>query len=101
MPRIYKTEQQIKHGSACPRCGKSNWQTTYTHCFACRQALYEQCYEQAKQADDAWQAELFRLFGLSAGDARYDQRGKSTPRLEELSRAKRSADKVLCEYNKK
>ena len=33
----------------------------------------------AQQADDAWQAELVRVFGKDAGTARYQDRGKGEP----------------------
>lgn len=48
----------------------------------------ETCYA----ADDAYSAELRRVFGKAAGDARYDARGKSTPELRRLSDAKLAAD---------
>lgn len=37
-------------------------------------------------ADEAWSAELHRLFGSDAGDVRYTRRGKGDPgsRLREL-----------------
>lgn len=41
-------------------------------------------YYAALAADDAWSDELQRVFGKRAGDARYDKRGTSTPRLREL-----------------
>ena len=41
-------------------------------------------YYEAMSADNAWQDELDRLFGKRAGDARYDQRGVSTPNLAAL-----------------
>jgi hypothetical protein len=37
-------------------------------------------------ADHAWSAELGRTFGRQSGDARYDGRGRSTPRLLALHR---------------
>ena len=37
-------------------------------------------------ADNAWTGELDRTFGRRAGDARYDGRGRSTPRLLSLHR---------------
>lgn len=37
-------------------------------------------------ADNAWSEELHRTFGKRAGDARYDERGKSTPALKALHR---------------
>lgn len=55
-----------------------------------------EAYEAAQAADDAWQAEIDRVFGKNkAGDARYDDRGKSTPELLALNTAKRAADQVL------
>lgn len=38
----------------------------------------------AYAADAAWQAELDRIYGSRAADARYDARGRATPRLAEL-----------------
>ena len=35
-------------------------------------------------ADDQWHAELVRVFGREAGDARYDKRGVSTEKLKSL-----------------
>lgn len=46
----------------------------------------------AYAADDAYSAELRRVFGKAAGDARYDARGKSTPELRRLSDTKLAAD---------
>jgi hypothetical protein len=51
----------------------------------------------AQAADDAWQAEIVRLFGGQAGDARYDDRGHSTPHLAHLQQAKYAADRELHE----
>lgn len=42
--------------------------------------------------DAAWSAELKRVFGKAAGDARYDARGTSTPELARLCAAKLAAD---------
>ena len=50
-------------------------------------------YTIAVAADDAWQAELVRVYGRAGQDARYDyRRGRATPLLEALWRAKRLAD---------
>lgn len=49
----------------------------------------------AYAADDAYSAELRRVFGKDAGDARYDARGKSTPELRRLSDAKLAADAAM------
>ena len=49
----------------------------------------------AYAADDAYSAELRRLFGKAAGDARYDARGMSTPELRRLSDAKLAADAAM------
>lgn len=46
--------------------------------------LTESIYREAIQADEAWSAELQRIFRGRAGDARYDSRGTSTPKLREL-----------------
>lgn len=40
-------------------------------------------------ADEAWSRELGRVFGRRAGDARYDERGWSTPALRCLLRRMR------------
>jgi hypothetical protein len=42
-------------------------------------------------ADHAWTAELHRVFGRNSGDARYDARGLSTPRLKALHRRRHQA----------
>lgn len=49
-------------------------------------------YRAAIAADDAYSAELRRVFGTNAGDARYDARGESTPELRRLAAAKIAAD---------
>jgi hypothetical protein len=41
-------------------------------------------YDAANTADAAWHAELVRVFGKNAGDARYDKRGVSTETLRNL-----------------
>lgn len=46
----------------------------------------------AMAADDAWQAELVRIYGRQACNARYDARGKATPELRRLCNDKRHAD---------
>ncbi len=53
--------------------------------------------EVAYQADDAWGAELRRLFGKHAGDVRYTQRGKGEPgsELRRLHDAKMAADRAM------
>lgn len=51
----------------------------------------------AYAADDAYSAELRRVFGKEAGDARYDARGESTPELRRLAAAKLAADAALRE----
>lgn len=50
-------------------------------------------YRAALAADDAFSAELARVYGKArAGDARYDpERNRATPRLVELSDAVRAA----------
>lgn len=52
-------------------------------------------YYKAQQADTAWQRELERVYGRSAGDARYDSRGISTPKLKKLHAAFRKASNAL------
>lgn len=49
----------------------------------------------AREADAAYSAELRRVFGKLAGDARYDARGTSTPELRRLSDAKVAADAAV------
>jgi hypothetical protein len=49
----------------------------------------------AIEADDAYSAELRRVFGKAAGDARYDARGESTPELRRLAAAKLAADAAV------
>lgn len=44
------------------------------------------------EADDAYSAELRRVFGKAAGDARYDARGVSTPELRRLADAALAAN---------
>ena len=46
-----------------------------------------------QDADDAWSAELVRLFGKSAGDARYGARGKGEEgsKLRQLHDARMAA----------
>ncbi len=57
-----------------------------------RDAMVAELRRRAYEADDAYSAELRRVFGKAAGDARYDARGKSTPELRRLSDAKLAAD---------
>lgn len=49
-------------------------------------------YDAALAADRALGRELQLVYGKAAGDARYDARGKATPRLRALSDAKKAAD---------
>lgn len=55
-------------------------------------ATVQKLYEKAIKADDAWQAELIKIFKSAAGNARYDKRGESTPKLKRLKAAKLKAD---------
>jgi hypothetical protein len=54
-------------------------------------------YTEALAADDAWGAELRRLFGKRAGDVRYTERGAGEPgsELRCLYDAKLAADERL------
>lgn len=52
-------------------------------------------YYASQIADAAWDQELERVFGTSAGDARYDQRGVSSPKLRELHDAWHKAEDAL------
>ena len=63
------------------------WGERYAALSAARAAAYA--------ADDAYSAELRRVFGKAAGDARYDARGVSTPELRRLSAAKLAADAAM------
>jgi hypothetical protein len=57
---------------------------------------YRLAYQAALDADAAWQAKLVERYGSAkAPDARYDTRGRSTPTLKRLYRAKRDADDNL------
>lgn len=51
-----------------------------------------------QQADDAWQAELERVYGSQAGDARYDHRGTATRQLADLKEARYQA---MLDYHAK
>jgi len=55
-------------------------------------------YRNAERADDTWQTELVRVFKRQAGDARYDERGYSTPLLAQLMKNKLDADKAYSYY---
>jgi len=54
-------------------------------------------YRAALAADDAWGAELRRVFGKNAGEARYQLRGEGVPGslLRRLYDAKLAADAAL------
>ena len=47
----------------------------------------DNAYHEWLKADNEWQAELQRVYRSHAGDARYDERGYATPRLQELKTA--------------
>jgi hypothetical protein len=57
----------------------------------------ENLYSIALAADEAWSAELHRLFGKNAGDVRYTRRGHGEPgsELRRLHDAKLAADEAL------
>jgi len=55
---------------------------------------YQQLVQIAHDADAAWQAELGRMYGKRAGEARYDDRGRSTADLQYLFSEKVRADAV-------
>ena len=55
----------------------------------------EDLYRAAIAADAAWSKALVERYGKAAGDARYDERGVSTPQLLELAAAKLKADEAL------
>ena len=52
-------------------------------------------YAAAMAADDAWQAELVRVYKGRAGDARYSTRGVATPELARLASAFAAASDAL------
>jgi hypothetical protein len=64
-------------------------------------ATYKQIYSEAKQADDAWQSELVRVFGKSAGDKRYTKEGKGEEgsELRRLHDAFRECQHALSAYH--
>ena len=51
----------------------------------------EELYMAAKAADEAWSAELVRVYGQDAGDVRYTARGYATPELKRLHDARMDA----------
>jgi hypothetical protein len=57
----------------------------------------EQMYYAALAADSAWSAALERRFGGRAGNARYDKRGVSTPKLQQLHHNFRVANDAWLE----
>lgn len=52
-------------------------------------------YRKAVTADDAFSAELERVFGKQASNARYDKRSESTTELQRLAQEKKAADLAL------
>lgn len=52
---------------------------------------YEKIYAEAMRAEENWTEALTRQFGAKAGEARYDQRGKSTSELASLEATRRIA----------
>ena len=48
----------------------------------------ETLYRLAMDAQGAWEAELTRAYGKQAHEARYDARGRETPKLAALAKAK-------------
>ena len=49
--------------------------------------IVHEAYRAFLTADDVWQAELVKVYGKRAGDARYTSEGKATSRLAELHKA--------------
>ena len=49
-------------------------------------------YYTAVAADNAWSHALELKYGPSAGDARYDKRGRATPELSQLAEYKLQSD---------
>lgn len=66
-----------------------------------RQAGAAACYAAWVAADQAWQAELVRVYGGGARDARYTQQGIATPELLRLRDATRSAGEAWREATKR
>jgi hypothetical protein len=60
---------------------------------------YSEAVATALLADEAWSAELRRVFGERAGDARYAKSGEGAPgsRLRRLYEAKINADRDMRE----
>lgn len=58
-------------------------------------------YLEAMRADTAYSAELQRMYGKDAGEARYDARGEATKLLVDLANEKHDCDNALIEYMKK
>jgi hypothetical protein len=59
------------------------------------EAVIKNLFRDALAADDAYNAELTRVFKKQACNARYDARGVSTAELRRLRDAKRAADLEL------
>ena len=60
-------------------------------------AAYEKAYREAMAADDAFHAELVKVYGArNAGDARYDRtKNRATEALAKAADAKMAADKAM------
>jgi hypothetical protein len=56
--------------------------------------LYTDLHRKALETDQAWSAELQRLFGKRAGDVRYTKQGKGAPgtALRAIYEAREAAD---------
>ncbi len=63
-------------------------------------ATFKKIYQEAKDADDAWQAELEKQFGKQAGDKRYIKEGKGAEgsELRRLHNNFRKANAALASY---
>jgi len=58
-------------------------------------------YYAAQEADNAWSAELVRVFGKKAGNARYTPEGRGTPELARLAAARDVAVRASLEEMKR
>lgn len=64
-------------------------------------ATFKQIYQEAKDADDAWHAELVKQFGKQAGDKRYTKEGKGEAgtELRRLYEAWSECNAALAAYH--
>jgi len=79
---------------ACTRQDRTNPITSNLGDYPVTKAEYQQLVQIAHDADADWQAELGRMYGKRAGEARYDDRGRSTADLQHLFAEKVRTDAV-------